>query len=128
MKQRTIKKEVSLSGVGLHTGQKVKIIFKPAPAGSGVYFIKNGVKIIPDVRKVSNTVRGTTIGDGENEIHTVEHLMAAFLGMGIDNICVEITSDEPPIGDGSAMPFVKMIEKAGILEQGEERNYYTPKD
>lgn len=125
-KQRTIKKEVSLWGVGLHTGQKVKITFKPAPVGSGVYFIKNGVKIVPDVRKVANTVRGTTIADGENEIHTVEHLMAAFLGMGIDNICVEISSDEPPLGDGSAMPFVKMIEEAGILEQDEEKKYYTP--
>ncbi|MFH1956884.1 MAG: UDP-3-O-acyl-N-acetylglucosamine deacetylase [bacterium] len=126
MKQRTIKKEVSLSGTGLHTGQKTEIVFKPAPAGSGIYFIKNGVKIVPDVRKVSNTVRGTTIGEGENVIHTVEHLMAAFLGMGIDNICVGINSDEPPLGDGSAMPFVRMIEEAGIDEQDEEKNYYTP--
>jgi len=126
MKQRTIKKEVSLSGTGLHTGQKTEIVFKPAPVNSGVYFVKNGVKIVPDAKKVSNTVRGTTIGEGENVIHTVEHLMAAFLGMGIDNICVEINSDEPPLGDGSAMPFVKMLEEAGIVEQDEEKKYYTP--
>ncbi|PKN00026.1 MAG: UDP-3-O-[3-hydroxymyristoyl] N-acetylglucosamine deacetylase [Elusimicrobia bacterium HGW-Elusimicrobia-2] len=125
-KQRTIAKDVSLSGIGLHTGQKTSITFKPAPANAGIFFMKNGVKITPDASKVSNTVRGTTIGEGENAVNTVEHLLAAFVGMGIDNICVEITADEPPIGDGSAMPFVKMIEEAGIVEQDAEKKYYTP--
>ena len=125
-KQRTIKSEVSFSGMGLHTGQESTITFKPAPEDSGIYLLKNGVKVLPDVLKVSNTVRGTTIGEGKNEIHTVEHLMAAFLGMGIDNICVEIDADEPPIGDGSALPFVGMIERAGISEQLKDRKFYTP--
>ncbi|MBU3955392.1 UDP-3-O-acyl-N-acetylglucosamine deacetylase [bacterium] len=125
-KQRTIAKDVSLSGIGLHTGQKTSITFKPAPANAGIFFMKNGVKIVPDAGKVSSTVRGTTIGEGENAINTVEHLMATFAGLGIDNICVEITADEPPIGDGSAMPFVKMIEEAGIITQDAEKKYYTP--
>jgi len=125
-KQRTIAKEVSLKGVGLHTGQKTSVTFKPAEVNAGVFFMKNGVKIIPDASIVSNTVRGTTVGEGENAVNTVEHILAAFVGMGIDNICVEITADEPPIGDGSAMPFVKMIEEAGVVEQDEEKKYYTP--
>jgi len=125
-KQRTIAKDVSLSGIGLHTGQKTSITFKPAKDNAGIFFMKNGVRIATDVSKVSSTVRGTTIGEGDNAINTVEHLMAAFAGMGIDNLCVEITADEPPIGDGSAMPFVKMIEDAGIVEQEAEKNYYTP--
>ncbi|MBA3051962.1 UDP-3-O-acyl-N-acetylglucosamine deacetylase, partial [bacterium] len=124
-KQRTIAKEVSLKGIGLHTAHKTSVTFKPAAANAGVFFMKNGVKITPDASKVSNTVRGTTIGEGENAVNTVEHLLAAFVGMGIDNICVVITADEPPIGDGSAMPFVKMIEEAGIVEQDAEKRYYT---
>ncbi|MCD6413048.1 MAG: UDP-3-O-[3-hydroxymyristoyl] N-acetylglucosamine deacetylase [Elusimicrobia bacterium] len=126
MKQRTIEKEVSFSGIGLHTGQKSKITFKPAAVDSGICFFKNGSKIVPDADKVTKTIRGTTIGEGEKAIHTVEHLMATFLGMGIDNLCVEIAGDEPPIGDGSAMPFVRMIERAGIVVQRKEKRYYVP--
>ncbi|MCD6423726.1 MAG: UDP-3-O-[3-hydroxymyristoyl] N-acetylglucosamine deacetylase [Elusimicrobia bacterium] len=126
LKQRTIRSEVSFTGVGLHTGKKCTIVFKPADANQGICFVKNGVRIIPDARHVTNTVRGTTIGEGKNRIHTIEHIMATFLGLGIDNILIELNADEPPIGDGSAIPFVRMIEEAGIKELDAEKNFYIP--
>jgi len=128
-KQRTIGKKVSLSGIGLHTGQKSKISFLPAEENHGYWFQRIDLKGAPfvkaDIDNVSDTSRGTTIQKGKAIVHTVEHALAAVYGLGIDNIIVEIDGPEVPILDGSSLPFVKAILKAGIVEQEAEKNYYV---
>ena len=125
--QQTIKREASYSGVGLHTGNNTKIIFKPAPANSGILFKRIDVPdspVIPaDVDHVVDISRGTTIGIGDVKIHTVEHVLAAISGLEIDNIVCEIDGNEPPVGDGSALPFVEILLKSGIVEQNSPRDY-----
>ncbi len=119
--QRTLKKEVSFSGVGLHTGKEVSLRFCPAPQHSGVVFQRidlPGRPIIPaTVEYVKDTSRSTTIGINDCHVQTVEHVLAAIYSYQIDNVCVQVTEGEPPIGDGSSMTFVEMIEDAGIEEQ-----------
>jgi len=128
IKQSTIKKEVSLSGVGLHTGKKVKLTFKPAEVGHGVKFQRIDLEsqpIIPaDVSRVVSTNRSTTLQVGDAQVSTVEHLLSAVLGMQLDNILVEIDGPEVPILDGSAKKIVAALKKAGIEEQEEERTYF----
>ena len=128
MNQTTIKKEVSLSGVGLHTGQKVNLKFKPADAGHGVKFQRIDLDGKPTVSavvgSVSSTNRSTTIKSGEAQVTTVEHLLSALSGLGIDNVLVEIDGGEVPILDGSAKKFVAALKKAGIEEQDAEREYF----
>jgi len=125
--QQTIRHEVSYSGVGLHTGNKTKITFKPAPANNGITFIRTDIPnspIIPaDIDHVLDISRGTTIGIGEAKIHTVEHVLAAVSGLEIDNIICEVHGNEPPVGDGSALPFVEILLKAGLQEQDSPRDY-----
>jgi len=125
--QQTIKREASYSGVGLHTGNNTKIIFKPAPANSGILFKRIDVPdspVIPaDVDHVVDISRGTTIGIGDVKIHTVEHVLAAISGLEIDNIVCEIDGNEPPVGDGSALPFVEILLKSGLVEQNSPREY-----
>jgi len=125
--QQTIKKEISYSGTGLHTGNKTKITFKPAPANSGILFKRVDIKdspVIPaDVDHVIDISRGTTIGIADVKIHTVEHVLAAISGLEIDNIICEIDGNEPPVGDGSALPFVEVLLKAGYVEQESPRDY-----
>ncbi len=119
--QHTIKKTVSYSGVGLHTGNKTKITFKPAPIDNGIVFkrvdIPDSPDVLADVDHVLDISRGTTIGIGEVKIHTVEHVLAAISGLEIDNIYCEVEGNEPPVGDGSALPFVEILLKAGLEEQ-----------
>jgi len=125
--QQTIRHGVSYSGVGLHTGNKTKITFKPAPANNGITFIRTDIPnspIIPaDIDHVLDISRGTTIGIGEAKIHTVEHVLAAVSGLEIDNIICEVHGNEPPVGDGSALPFVEILLKAGLQEQDSPRDY-----
>ncbi len=125
--QQTIKRETSYSGVGLHTGNSTKIIFKPAPANSGILFKRIDVPDSPvihaDVDHVVDISRGTTIGIGDMKIHTVEHVLAAISGLEIDNIICEIDGNEPPVGDGSALPFVEILLKSGLVEQNFPRDY-----
>ncbi|MFT5802339.1 MAG: UDP-3-O-[3-hydroxymyristoyl] N-acetylglucosamine deacetylase, partial [Nonlabens sp.] len=129
MKQHTIKKSVSVKGVGLHTGEKVKLTFKPAPENHGFKFqridLESKPVITADVNKVVSTNRGTTLQSGEATISTVEHVLSALMGLHIDNVLIEIDGPEAPIMDGSAMPFLKSLEKAGIEEQANEREYFT---
>ncbi len=125
--QRTIKHPVSYSGVGLHTGNKTKITFVPAPANTGIIFRRVDIAdspVIPaDIDHVLDISRGTTIGIGEVKVHTVEHVMAAVSGLEIDNIICEVDGNEPPVGDGSALPFVEILLKAGFEEQDSPRDY-----
>ena len=123
--QQTFKKAVSFSGVGLHTGNPVTMTFKPAAVDTGIRFKRTDLDDQPEVEalvaNVVETTRGTTIGKGNMRIHTIEHVMAAFHALGVDNAVVELDANEPPVGDGSALPYVKMIREAGLVEQEGKR-------
>ena len=126
-KQRTIEKEVSIEGTGLHTGVKTKMTFKPAPENYGIKFIRVDLGDRPEIPATADYVidvsRGTTIGIGEAKVHTIEHVLAAIVGLQIDNIAVEIDGIEPPVGDGSAMPYVEKLQEAGFVIQKENKDY-----
>ena len=126
-KQRTILNEVTLSGVGLHTGNKSNMTFKPAPENYGIKFVRidlDGSPEIPaDVDHVTDISRGTTITKDGVNVHTVEHVLAAIVGCEIDNIIVELDSNEPPIMDGSAIDYVRTLKSAGVLDQNAKREY-----
>ncbi len=125
--QKTIKKPVSLSGVGLHTGHPVTITFQPAPVNTGKKFIRTDLEGAPEiealVENVTETARGTTIAKGEAKVQTVEHVLAAVAGMGIDNLHILIDGAETPIMDGSSRYFVESLTEAGIQEQMALREY-----
>ncbi len=131
-KQKTLKKPVSTQGVGLHTGKKVTMTFKPAPPNHGIIFVRKDLEGEPIIEAnadlVSDTLRGTTLEKNGVKVHTVEHVLAAITGMDLDNVIIELDAAEPPIKDGSAMPFVEMIEEAGIQEQDAEREVYVVKE
>ncbi len=126
-KQRTIAEPMSFSGVGLHTGSLTTVTFKPAPANTGIVFFRVDLPDRPaipaDIDHVVDVSRGTTIGINGAEVHTVEHAMAAMNGLGIDNLFVEVDADEIPNGDGSALPAMGALIKAGVVEQNAERKY-----
>ncbi|HMI06169.1 MAG TPA: bifunctional UDP-3-O-[3-hydroxymyristoyl] N-acetylglucosamine deacetylase/3-hydroxyacyl-ACP dehydratase [Flavobacterium sp.] len=132
VKQTTIKNEISLTGVGLHTGKEVKMTFKPAPANNGYTFVRvdlEGQPVIEaDANYVVNTQRGTNLEKLGVKIQTSEHVLAAFVGCNVDNVIIELDASEPPIMDGSSKYFVEAIEKAGIVEQDAERKYYVVKE
>ena len=134
-KQRTIEKAISLEGVGLHTGNKSKITLKPAPANSGINFIRvdlaNNVIIKPIVESVLDLARSprrTSIGFEGTEIHTIEHLMAVLSSLGIDNLYIELNNSELPGLDGSAKGFLEAIEKVGIKELEVEKTPFFLKE
>ncbi|MBN1621953.1 MAG: bifunctional UDP-3-O-[3-hydroxymyristoyl] N-acetylglucosamine deacetylase/3-hydroxyacyl-ACP dehydratase [Endomicrobiales bacterium] len=128
-KQKTIIKEVQLEGIGLHTGNITKAIFKPAPPDSGIKFIRMDIENKPVIsashHQVLGAIRGTTIGTDSVRVHTVEHLLAVFFGLGIDNLEIQLFNNEPPVIDGSAKPYVDLILKAGIQEQDAPKKYLT---
>lgn len=128
-KQRTIKREVSLEGVGLHTGNQVKLSFKPAPIDNGYTFVRTDIEGNPvieaDANFVVNTQRGTNLEKNGVSIQTSEHVLAACVGLEIDNVIIEINASEPPIMDGSSKFFVEALEKAGIEEQDAQREEYV---
>lgn len=129
LKQHTIGQCVWCSGVALHCGLKVGLVLKPAPVGHGIRFVRTDLPGSPSIRanynNVVNTFQATSIGAGGIVISTIEHLMAALYGCGVDNVLVELAGPETPIFDGSAAPYVKLIRKASILEQDGARNYLT---
>ncbi len=131
-KQRTIKNPVTLSGVGLHTGNKSNMTFKPAPENSGIVFKRTDLpgspEIPADIDHVTDISRGTTIAKDNAEVHTVEHVLASIMGCEIDNIVVEIDSNEPPIMDGSAKDYVETLKAAEIIEQNAKRDYLIIED
>jgi len=128
-KQCTIANEVSLTGIGLHTGDESTITFKPALENTGFWFqrvdLEGKPKVKADVDNVVDTSRGTTIEANGARVHTIEHALSAIYGMGLDNILIEIDGPEVPILDGSAGKFVEAINKAGIVEQNADKNYYV---
>lgn len=128
MKQSTIQNAVSVRGVGLHTGKTVTLTFKPALANHGYRFQRVDLPdqpVVPaDVKMVISTNRGTTLRSGEAQVSTVEHVLSALTGMGIDNVLLEIDGPEMPIMDGTSMPFVEAILEAGMTELDAEREYF----
>lgn len=125
--QQTIAQAATISGVGLHTGNQTKMTFQPAPPNTGVYFrradLEGAPQIKADIDHVVDTSRGTTIGKGQVMVHTVEHVMAAIAGLRIDNVIVELDNNEPPVCDGSALPFVQVLKQAGTAKQNSPRDY-----
>ena len=132
VKQKTIQNEISLTGVGLHTGKEVKMTFKPAPVNNGFSFVRVDLEGSPvieaDANYVVNTQRGTNLEKLGVKIQTSEHVLAAFVGCDVDNVIIELNESEPPIMDGSSKFFVEAIEKAGVIEQDAERKYYVVKE
>ena len=131
-KQRTLAKDVTLSGKGLHTGIDVTVTFKPAPANHGYKFCRTDLPGRPLIDAVADNVtetsRGTTLVQGEASVATIEHVLAAFAGLRIDNAIIEINAPEAPIMGGSSFMFVEAIKEAGVVELKEERNYYVIKE
>ncbi len=131
-KQRTIEKEISVNGIGLHTANKVNLTFKPADVDSGINFLRTDLAGRPVIKAAaasvlsqSGSLRRTCLGKDSFAIHTIEHLMAALSGLGVDNLYIELDNDEVPGMDGSSLNFVEMLLEAGIKEQEKERQYYV---
>jgi len=126
-KQRTIAKDASISGVGLHTGNTCTMTFKPAEPGSGIRFVRADLPdkpwVIADIDHVVDISRGTTLEHGEAKVHTVEHVLAAFAGLQLDNVIVELDNNEPPVVDGSSKPYVDVLLEAGIVDQDADKQY-----
>jgi UDP-3-O-[3-hydroxymyristoyl] N-acetylglucosamine deacetylase/3-hydroxyacyl-[acyl-carrier-protein] dehydratase len=129
LQQQTLRQPVSFSGIGLHSGNRVNMTFLPAPPDFGVRFRRIDLDGKPEiearVENVSTTNRSTSLFKGNAKIHTVEHVLAAFAGRGIDNAIVELDANEPPIGDGSARDYAKMIQSVGVVPQGVQREIYS---
>ncbi|MEZ4999329.1 MAG: bifunctional UDP-3-O-[3-hydroxymyristoyl] N-acetylglucosamine deacetylase/3-hydroxyacyl-ACP dehydratase [Bacteroidales bacterium] len=129
VKQRTLAKEATLTGKGLHTGVNVTVTFKPAPENHGYKFCRTdlpGSPIIDAIAdNVTETSRGTTLEQNGASVATIEHILASFYGLNLDNVLVDINGPEAPIMGGSSLKFVEAIREAGIVEQKAERNYFT---
>lgn len=129
MKQRSLLREATIKGASLHTGDKTQITFKPAPPNTGIVIrrvdLHDKPELRPHVSQVTDLVRATTLSSGHVKVHTVEHVLAALHGMGIDNAVVEMDASEPPIMDGSAQAFVNMILEGEPVEQEAEREYFV---
>jgi UDP-3-O-[3-hydroxymyristoyl] N-acetylglucosamine deacetylase/3-hydroxyacyl-[acyl-carrier-protein] dehydratase len=125
--QRTIAKQASFSGIGLHTGNLTTLTFRPAPPDKGVTFYRVDLPGKPaikaDIDHVVDVSRGTTIGVNGAKVHTVEHVLAAIAGMGIDNADIEVDANEVPVGDGSSLQFMSTLKKAGVVDQDVPRKY-----
>ncbi|HUG09949.1 MAG TPA: bifunctional UDP-3-O-[3-hydroxymyristoyl] N-acetylglucosamine deacetylase/3-hydroxyacyl-ACP dehydratase [Opitutaceae bacterium] len=128
MKQRTLLREVSVKGNALHTGDAVRMTLKPAPVNTGIVFRRTDIhghpEVRPSVENIVDLVRSTTIANGPAKVHTVEHVLSAIHGCGIDNLVIEMDAGEPPILDGSARPFVTLILEGEPVEQDAEREYF----
>src|SRR5687767_1941992 len=123
--QRTIKRQISCAGIGLHSGQKVTLTLKPAAADSGVRFRRTdlGVEIPASVKEVSSVHHATVLGKAGATVETVEHLLAALVAAGIDNVVVELNHREVPIMDGSSAPFLYLLQEAGVKKLTTPRRY-----
>ncbi len=130
--QRTLASSASLEGTSLHTGTKVTLTMSPAPPNSGILFRRIDLDDKPFIPAVVDNVqqveRSTTIAVGSVKVHTVEHVISALTGMGVDNAIIEMNANEPPIGDGSALPYVECIKEAGIKEQNELCSVFEVRD
>jgi UDP-3-O-[3-hydroxymyristoyl] N-acetylglucosamine deacetylase / 3-hydroxyacyl-[acyl-carrier-protein] dehydratase len=130
LNQQTLNRAASFSGIGLHSGSRVNMTILPAPANSGVRFRRVDLDGKPEiearVENVSETNRSTTLSKGNIKIQTVEHVLAALAGFGIDNAVIELDANEPPIADGSSREFCKIIQTAGVKELPEKKEFFTP--
>src|SRR5881397_1044216 len=130
--QHTVGKIASFSGTSLHTGEKVSLKLHPAPVDHGIKFKRRDLQDEPTIdARIDNlkmVERATTIGEGSVRVHTVEHVLAALSAMDVDNAIVEMDANEPPIGDGSAQPYVDLIKKAGVIAQEEPRKFFHVRD
>lgn len=130
--QQTIKRPASFSGVGIHTGSKVTMTWKPAPVDHGIKFVRTDLDSKPvidsHIRNIRDVERWTTIGHNGTVIHTVEHVLATLTGYGIDNVLIELDGNEPPVGDGSALPYVQMVKQAGIQPQEGKCEIFAPRE
>jgi UDP-3-O-[3-hydroxymyristoyl] N-acetylglucosamine deacetylase/3-hydroxyacyl-[acyl-carrier-protein] dehydratase len=128
-KQHTLSQPIGISGTGLHTGIMVDMTLKPANPGFGIQFqridMPNQPIIKADCDLVTDTSRGTTLQIGDAKVSTVEHILAALVGMGVDNVLIELNGPEIPIIDGSSSPFIALIEEAGVLEQEATKAWYS---
>src|SRR6187399_1382677 len=123
--QRTLRRSISCAGIGLHSGNKVTLTLKPAPADSGIRFRRTdvGVEIPATVAYVTSLQYATVLGRDGATVETVEHLLAALISSGIDNLVVELTHNEVPIMDGSSAPFLFLIHEAGVKRLSAPRKY-----
>ncbi|MGH8415572.1 MAG: UDP-3-O-acyl-N-acetylglucosamine deacetylase [Gammaproteobacteria bacterium] len=132
LKQRTLKNSIRATGVGLHTGEKVYMTLRPAAPNTGVLFrrvdLENPIEIRANAEHVGDTMLGTTLVNGDVRVSTVEHLLSAFAGLGIDNAYVDLSAAEVPIMDGSAGPFVFLLQSAGIEEQNAHKRFIRIRD
>lgn len=124
-KQRTLKTEISYTGIGLHSGREVHATLKPAPEDTGIVFVRKDLSGEPQIHakatNVTSTLRATTVEENGNKVFTIEHLMSAFHAHRIDNAYVELDSEEPPVADGASLVFFELMAKAGIVEQARDR-------
>jgi UDP-3-O-[3-hydroxymyristoyl] N-acetylglucosamine deacetylase/3-hydroxyacyl-[acyl-carrier-protein] dehydratase len=127
--QQTLKKSVSFSGIGLHSGNRVNMTFLPSTPNTGIRFRRVDLDGHPEVEarieNVFETNRSTTLAKGNVKVHTVEHILSTFAGLGVDNAIVEIDANEPPIADGSSRQYLRMVQSAGIVTQAEKRDPLT---
>src|SRR5262245_48182480 len=131
LKQRTLKNIVSATGVGLHTGEKVEMTLRPAVPNNGIVFCRTDLAEPVEIRALAHSVGDTRLStcltQGEVRIATIEHLMSALAGLGIDNLLVDLSAPEVPILDGSAAPFVFLLQSVGIEEQATAKKYIRVK-
>lgn len=131
-RQHTLARAATIEGTSLHTGEKVTLTLQPAPENFGFKFRRMDIEDKPfipaSVEKVQKVERATTIAEGGVNVHTVEHVLSALTGMGVDNAIIEMDAQEPPIVDGSSLPFVQLIKQAGLQEQGELRHVFEVRE
>ncbi|HEY0664071.1 MAG TPA: UDP-3-O-acyl-N-acetylglucosamine deacetylase [Thiobacillaceae bacterium] len=131
IRQRTIKNVIRATGIGLHTGDKIYLTVRPAPVDSGIVFRRTDLPATPAIKAtadaVGETTMSTTLVAGDIKVSTIEHLMSAFAGLGVDNAIVELSGPEVPIMDGSAGPFVFLLQSAGIAEQAAAKKFIRVK-
>ena len=130
--QHTVAKSAGFSGTSLHTGEKVALKLQPAPIDHGIKFKRKDLVDEPmidaNIANLKTVERATTIGEGAVRVHTVEHILSALSAMGVDNAVIEMDANEPPIGDGSAAPYVELIKKAGTVAQEAPRRFFDVRE
>jgi UDP-3-O-[3-hydroxymyristoyl] N-acetylglucosamine deacetylase/3-hydroxyacyl-[acyl-carrier-protein] dehydratase len=130
--QRTIAREVYFKGIGLHTGNMCKAVFKPAPANSGVRLIRTDLpgqpSILAHYSNVLGVIRGTTVGSDSMRVHTIEHMLSAVYALGITNLMIELNANEPPVADGSSQGFFDTLKEAGLVDQDIPKEYVIPNE
>src|ERR1043165_1321200 len=130
--QQTLAKAAGFGGTSLHTGEKVSLKLQPAPINHGIKFKRKDLQDEPTIdariENLKTVERATTIGEGSVRVHTVEHVLSALSAMGVDNAIIEMDANEPPIGDGSAQPYVEVIKRAGTVAQEAPRKFFDVRE